>query len=176
MKHICFYSGGIGSWAMTKRVIARHGLDNVVMLFTDTMIEDKDLYRFLLETTQEITGINQSDLIEMTKNIPEVHYDMNARKRYLIELAKATCKINPYFVWIADGRDPWEVFKDVRWIGNSRTAQCSHKLKQEMAANWIEKHFKSEIPEKVNLEQKNLKVGIVKKFIDGKKRRAESGL
>lgn len=150
MKHICFYSGGIGSWKMTKRVIEQHGLENTLMLFTDTLIEDKDLYRFILETTQEITGINQTDLIELAEKIPGVsHETMDLRKQYLFDLAELSNKRNPYLVWISDGRDPWDVFKDSKWIGNSRTAQCSHKLKQKMSSVWINKHFKSEQPEKV---------------------------
>lgn len=147
MKHIRFYSGGIGSWAMTKRSMSVSGLEDTIMLFTDTLIEDKDLYRFLLETTQEVTGIDQLDLIESCEYIPDVtHETMEARKSYLIDLAQKTSLRNPYFVWIADGRDPWDVFKDVRWIGNSRTAQCSHKLKQDMAAKWIGKYFKPDSP------------------------------
>lgn len=158
MKHIKFYSGGIGSWKMTKRSMLEHGLEDTIMLFTDTLIEGKDVYRFLLTTTQEITGIDQSDLIEMCDYIPEItHETMGFRKEYLIDLARRVTERNPYFVWIADGRDPWEVFKDVRWIGNSRTAQCSHLLKQEMAARWIEEHFNSESPMKADITKKEFK-------------------
>lgn len=109
MKHIVMYSGGIGSWAAAKRVIEQHGKENVKLLFTDTMIEDEDLYRFLTETAD-----------------------------------KLGCEL----VWLKDGRDPWEVFKDVRWIGNSRIAQCSHLLKQKVAGKWVKEHYK---PEEVTL-------------------------
>lgn len=43
------FSGGIGSWAAAKRVVAQHGAADVTLLFTDTRMEDKDLYRFLKE-------------------------------------------------------------------------------------------------------------------------------
>jgi hypothetical protein len=102
MKHIVFYSGGIGSWATAKRVIARHGKENAILLFTDTLIEDEDLYRFIDETVKEMG-----------------------------------CE----FVRVADGRTPWEVFRDVRFLGNSRTAPCSHILKQKVARKWIEENF-----------------------------------
>ncbi|MCM8556189.1 hypothetical protein, partial [Streptomyces sp. STCH 565 A] len=36
-------------------------------------------------------------------------------------------------------RDPWQVFEDKRWLGNTRIAQCSHALKQEPCRNWLEK-------------------------------------
>lgn len=53
MKHVIFFSGGIGSWYTTKRVIEEHGKENVKLLFTDTKIEDYDLYRFLDESAKK---------------------------------------------------------------------------------------------------------------------------
>ena len=41
------------------------------------------------------------------------------------------------YVRIADGRDIWQVFKDRRFLGNSRQANCSHELKQKPAAAWL---------------------------------------
>ena len=38
---------------------------------------------------------------------------------------------------IADGRTPWEVFRDQRYIGNTRTAPCSKVLKRDR----FEKHL-----------------------------------
>lgn len=142
MKHIVFYSGGVGSWMAAKRVAKKYGAENMICLFTDTLIEDEDLYRLLLETTQEIFGVDQSDLIELTKEIPPVgHETMSERKMFLRELAEKTRQRNPQFVWIFDGRDPWDVFRNVKWIGNSRIAPCSHKLKQEVSRKWIEENF-----------------------------------
>lgn len=107
MKHIVFYSGGIGSWATAKRVIEKHGKENTILLFTDTLIEDHDLYRFIDETVKEM-GVQ--------------------------------------YVRLEDGRTPWEVFKDVKYLGNSRLAQCSHILKQKTAEMWVEEHFKPDTP------------------------------
>ncbi|MFM9656795.1 hypothetical protein [Streptomyces scabiei] len=41
---------------------------------------------------------------------------------------------------VADGRDPWQVFEDKRWLGNTRIAQCSHALKQEPCRVWLAEH------------------------------------
>lgn len=105
MKHIVFYSGGIGSWMTAKRVVQEHGKENTILLFTDTLIEDEDLYRFIDETVEEM---------------------------------------GTEYVRIADGRTPWEVFKDTRFLGNSRLAKCSHELKQKPAEKWIKENFKPE--------------------------------
>ena len=41
-------------------------------------------------------------------------------------------------VWLKDGRDIWQVFKDKKFLGNSRLASCSHELKQKPARKWLE--------------------------------------
>lgn len=41
------------------------------------------------------------------------------------------------YVYLADGRDIWQVFKDRRFLGNSRQANCSNTLKQIPAKKWI---------------------------------------
>lgn len=42
---------------------------------------------------------------------------------------------------VADGkkRDPWQVFEEAGWIGNTRLAQCSHDLKQTPTRDWLAK-------------------------------------
>lgn len=41
-------------------------------------------------------------------------------------------------VVVADGRNPWQVFRDVRFLGNSRLAPCSIQLKVNPCRRWIE--------------------------------------
>lgn len=41
---------------------------------------------------------------------------------------------------IADGRDPWDVFRDRRFLGNSAVDPCSLVLKRELLWSWMEKH------------------------------------
>lgn len=40
-------------------------------------------------------------------------------------------------VTIADGRNIWQVFRDVRFLGNSRVDPCSKILKREMLDRWV---------------------------------------
>jgi 3'-phosphoadenosine 5'-phosphosulfate sulfotransferase (PAPS reductase)/FAD synthetase len=49
-----FYSGGLMSWAAGKRAVEKYGAENTTLLFTDTLIEDADLYRFLEEGAADI--------------------------------------------------------------------------------------------------------------------------
>ena len=39
---------------------------------------------------------------------------------------------------IADGRDPWQVFRDEKFIGNTRIDPCSKILKRNLARKWVE--------------------------------------
>ena len=110
MKHIIFFSGGITSYCAAKRVIKKYGKENVILLFTDTKIEDKDLYRFLDE---------------------------------------ASVKLETKLIKIAEGRTPYEIYKDMKFLGNNRIAPCSHILKQKTAQKYIKENF---IPDEVILE------------------------
>lgn len=95
------FSGGAGSWAAAKRVAERYGTQDMTLLFTDTLIEDEDLYRFLPE---------------------------------------AAANIGAPLVQIAEGRTPWQVFSDVRFLGNSRVDPCSKILKRDLADRWMKEH------------------------------------
>ena len=99
MKHIVSFSGGLGSWMCAKRVAEKYGTDDLCLVFTDVLIEDKDLYRFLPEAAADVGG---------------------------------------QLIWLKDGRDPWDVFREKRYIGNTRTAHCSEELKSKPFYNWVD--------------------------------------
>lgn len=41
---------------------------------------------------------------------------------------------------VCDGRTPWEVFHDVRFLGNSRVDPCSKHLKRDIMDRWRNEH------------------------------------
>lgn len=41
---------------------------------------------------------------------------------------------------VADGRGPFEVFRDTKFLGNSRVAPCSTHLKQRPCRQWLNRH------------------------------------
>jgi hypothetical protein len=41
---------------------------------------------------------------------------------------------------IADGRTPWQLFRDVRFLGNTRIDPCSRVLKRDLLRAWLENH------------------------------------
>ncbi len=59
--------------------------------------------------------------------------------RFLDDASKNT---GADLVSISDGRDVWQVFKDVGYMGNSRRDPCSRILKRELADAWIKERYK----------------------------------
>jgi len=45
---------------------------------------------------------------------------------------------------IADGRTPWEVFHDERYLGNTKVGLCTRVLKQEVRDRWLRQHYSPE--------------------------------
>ena len=43
---------------------------------------------------------------------------------------------NKKIIWLQEGRDIWQVFFDVRMLGNSRIDPCSRILKREISKKW----------------------------------------
>lgn len=52
-------------------------------------------------------------------------------------LREGAIKLGCELVWLKDGRNPWEVFEDKRYIGNTRTAHCSSELKTKQVRQWL---------------------------------------
>lgn len=105
MKHIVSFSGGMGSFAEALSCVEKFGKENVTLLFSDTLMEDEDLYRFKDETVKFLG-----------------------------------CKL----VVLCDGRTPFEVFKDVKFMGNSRVDPCSKILKRDLLNKWFNKNYQPE--------------------------------
>lgn len=111
MQRVVFYSGGALSWAAASRTIERHGRDGLTLLFTDTQMEDGDLYRFL-------------DDSERSLGVPITR----------ITAASMGVKINGE----AAGPTPWDVFRQKRMIGNTRMDPCSEMLKRKPAHAYLD--------------------------------------
>lgn len=61
--------------------------------------------------------------------------------RFLEEAAK---DVGGELIRIAEGRDPWTVFFDEKFLGNSRIDPCSKILKRRFMRNWMEKNCRPE--------------------------------
>lgn len=48
------------------------------------------------------------------------------------------------FHQVRDGRNIWQVFNDVKFMGNNRVDPCSKHLKRDLAKKWIQQHYRPE--------------------------------
>lgn len=55
-------------------------------------------------------------------------------------LNDAAANIGVPLTTVKDGRDIWQVFRDDRFLGNSRLANCSKFLKQKPCRDWLDAH------------------------------------
>lgn len=137
-QRVVMFSGGEGSWAAARRVAERHGTANLTLLFTDTLLEDTDLYRFLIEGACNVLGVPApADLVKAAASMPEFHEDEEARIAALKSLRERVTVYLPPLVWLAEGRDPWTVFFDERFLGNSSKDPCSKILKRKQIDGWM---------------------------------------
>ena len=63
--------------------------------------------------------------------------------RFNDDIARVTGK---EIIHLSDGRTPWDVYIDKRWIGNSRTAHCSTELKTKPVMKWLGKNAAPDDP------------------------------
>lgn len=139
-------SGGAGSWLAAKVDMAAHPTEEHRFLFADTLYEDADCYRFLIEGVAHLLGRNVSNILPRAEDFPDYRvqgdfdiatYAGNPEWRaYLAQLRTDTAEAMPELIWLVEGRDPWEVFRDERFLGNSRHDPCSKILKRGMLDRW----------------------------------------
>lgn len=131
-------SGGMGSWAATRRYVDQHGAGDLHLLFTDTLCEDQDGYRFLIKAAADLFGA-QAPEIPAIEDFPAWE-DRTAYKAFVLALAASTSRAMPRMHWVSDGRDPWDVYEAERFLGNSSVDPCSKILKRQAAATWLKEH------------------------------------
>lgn len=55
-------------------------------------------------------------------------------------LRETTQSLGAELLTLSDGRDPWGVFHDERFLGNSRIDPCSKVLKRSLIRDWLEQN------------------------------------
>lgn len=105
LMHNISASGGLGS-AISCLASHRYGVP-FRMIFADTLSEDPDLYRFLLDVSN---------------------------------------RVGQPIIWLTDGRTPWDVFEDAKFIGNTRIAKCSSVLKTDKVREWLDANAQGDEP------------------------------
>jgi len=145
MHHVVQYSGGAGSWAAAMRVAEQHGTDGLTLLFEDTLIEDQDTYRFLIEAAAVVYGLTKeavADLAAEALALPDIwHKQVRVTALVvtaLVVLRQHVSRRLPGLVWLTKGETVWDVYRRKRFIGNSRVDSCSYYLKRMLLRAYID--------------------------------------
>lgn len=142
--HVSMFSGGIGSWAASKRAAEEVGHDVLTLLFLDTLSEHPDTYRFMVEAAANVLRRQGAidGVLHLAAALPR---DEGIKRReWLARLRQQAMQAIPGLVWLAEGRTIWEVFRDVRYLGNTRADPCSRILKRSLADKWLDTNCKPE--------------------------------
>lgn len=141
-------SGGAGSWLSAKLDMAAHPTAQHRFMFADTLYEDADCYRFLIEGVGYLIGRDVSNFLPKASDFPDYRvagyfdiatYAGNPEWRaFLRQLRNDVSEAMPELIWLVEGRDPIEIFRDRRFLGNSRIDPCSKHLKREVLDAWRE--------------------------------------
>ncbi len=136
-RRVVMFSGGGGSWAAAKRVAERHGTEDLTLLFTDTLFEDEDAYRFLIEGAANVLGRQiASDRVPRIDQFPP--FESRGEYKLFVDGLRVEFEtILPELIWLSRGQDIWDVFFEQRFLGNSSADPCSKRLKRQMAAAWL---------------------------------------
>lgn len=146
MTHYHMISGGGGSWLAAKLDMKAFPGEDHRFVFTDTLYEDADAYRFLVEGVANLLGRKLPFDVPEPEEFPDYRvseevsladYCGNPEWRaFLGRLRADAMEAMPELIWLVEGRDPWEVFRDERFLGNSRIDPCSKILKRKVLDKW----------------------------------------
>jgi hypothetical protein len=112
------FSGGITSWAVAQRVAARHGVDDLVLLFADTQIEDDDLYSFV-DTAATQLGARLVRVAD-GRTPWQVFEDKQLLGNSLLAPCSYVLKIGPCRRWLTEHTDP---ARTVLYVGIDNSAR-----------------------------------------------------
>lgn len=120
MKHIVSFSGGVGSYMAAKRVVEEHGPENTLLVFTDTKIEDEDLYRFINDAVKDLGA--EFIKLEDGRDVWQVFFD----EQYLGNTRNGNCtrelKQKVFRNWLEENYQPNEcvIYLGIDWSEKHR--------------------------------------------------------
>lgn len=130
MRHVINYSGGLCSFWAARRVVERHGPDDVTLLFADTLIEDSDLYRFNQETS-EYLGVPITR-VSREKTPWQLFREQGAIGNTRIPICSIELKRKPLWQWM--NANLFGSFDSIIYMGFDWTE--AHRLDEIRKEHW----------------------------------------
>jgi 3'-phosphoadenosine 5'-phosphosulfate sulfotransferase (PAPS reductase)/FAD synthetase len=129
--HVVLFSGGLGSWAAAKRVAEKYGTDNLKLLFTDTRMEDEDLYRFLHQAADNVGG--ELIILDQGKDVWDVFFEQRFLGNSRVDPCSKFLKREPSRQWFENHLTPASC---VRYVGIDWSEEHRFDRIRARAAPW----------------------------------------
>lgn len=146
MQHVHLYSLGAGSWNASRIDMREHPEVEHRLLFTDTLYEDADAYRFGLQGALHLFGRDFA-WVPAAEDFPDYRADPAVTiedyagnppwRAFLGQLRDRAAEAIPELAWVVEGRDIWEIWRDRRFLGNTQRDPCSDIAKRKPRAKWL---------------------------------------
>ena len=120
MKHIISISGGVGSYFTLKRVLEKNDKTDVIAVFCDTLAEDGDLYRFLLDIEKKL----DIEIVRLCQG--KTPFELAWEENFLYNSRIASCskklKSRPFRAWLKEHYQPDEciLYLGIDWTETHR--------------------------------------------------------
>lgn len=120
MKHIISISGGTGSYFTLKRVLEKENKADVIAVFCDTLAEDGDLYRFLLDIEKKL----DIQIVRLCEG--KTPFELAWEENFLYNSRVANCskklKSRPFKKWLKEHYKPDEciLYLGIDWTESHR--------------------------------------------------------
>lgn len=129
MKHIISISGGIGSYFTLKRVLEKENKADVIAVFCDTLAEDGDLYRFLLDIEKKL----DIQIVRLCEG--KTPFELAWEENFLYNSRVANCskklKSRPFKKWLKEHYQPDEcvLYLGIDWTESHRKGAIERNYK-----------------------------------------------
>ena len=129
MKHIISISGGIGSYFTLKRVLEKENKADVIAVFCDTLAEDGDLYRFLLDIEKKL----DIQIVRLCEG--KTPFELAWEENFLYNSRVANCskklKSRPFKKWLKEHYKPDEciLYLGIDWTESHRKGAIERNYK-----------------------------------------------
>jgi 3'-phosphoadenosine 5'-phosphosulfate sulfotransferase (PAPS reductase)/FAD synthetase len=144
------FSGGVCSFLAAIRAAERFGKENVTLLFSDTQIEDEDLYRFLEEGATYLG----CELVRLkTKTMRELVLSNRAMPSDRMPFCSRDLKVEPAIKWVKENAPEAICVFGITWVESHRAKKVEQRWENECWFPLIEPEtmFKGTPEEECNL-------------------------